>query len=89
MYKHFGRGMDIGTKVNAKDSFNWWCQGKIVNVGNDGNGDQLKIHFHNWNEKFDEWIYIGDGRLLPAEADTRDHESKSTKDKLIPISIKS
>jgi hypothetical protein len=41
-----------------------WCDAKVVKVRS-GHAAvrELRVHFHQWNSRFDEWIRVGEGRL--------------------------
>jgi len=59
-----GEHAQVGDWLRAKDRIGVWCDAKVVKVRS-GHAAvrELRVHFHQWNSRFDEWIRVGEGRL--------------------------
>ena len=62
----------VGDSLLARDRVGMWGNGRVVAVrfvcggGESGRPRrELKVHFHGWNTRHDEWIGEGTGRLQP------------------------
>lgn len=49
----------VGDKVRAKDYEGFWYDAHVVDL----RGEDVKVHFHGWNKRFDEWIAPKEQRL--------------------------
>ena len=45
-----------GSQVEARDRTGKWLKATIVGQRGEGESVELKVHFYNWNKRFDEWL---------------------------------
>lgn len=49
----------VGDKIRAMDYEGFWYDAHVVHVRD----DSVKVHFHGWKSRYDEWITLDTGRL--------------------------
>ena len=57
--------LEVGDRLEAEDCKGRWCDAKVTSERGSGNERQLKVHFHGFGSRYDEWISLGAGRLRP------------------------
>jgi len=58
--------LDVGAEVDALDTTDKWC--KAVITHRDEEHQMVRVHYVNWNTKYDEWINMESYRLAPPGA---------------------
>ena len=58
----------LGTQLQAKDRKENWLSAKVFLERGEGESREVKVHFHGWSKKEDEWLLAGGDRLLPLGA---------------------
>mgnify|MGYP006100620833 CR=1 FL=1 len=53
----------IGDWVQALDAYNDWFDAKVVSERGEGEAREVKVHFHGWKPRWDEWILAESNRL--------------------------
>jgi len=54
----------VGNQLRARDRVGSWYDSKVVDWRGETGAIELKIHFNKWNSRHDEWISLGEARLL-------------------------
>eukprot|EP01083_Nonionella_stella_P200065 733075_1 len=74
----------IGEKCDVLDSSDNWCKAEIVDV--DSVHDQVKLHYVDWSDRYDEWIDADSPRLAILYRFTSEPENdrKLREDRLRP-----
>jgi len=54
--------------VDALDCDGKWYRAKIISH----NKKFFRIHYYGWGDNWDEWIFCGSGRIMPANTHTED-----------------
>ena len=59
----------IGERLKALDKAGVWRDAKVINERVKDSRRQVKVHFHGWNQRWDEWIDMDVERLQHLDAD--------------------
>ena len=57
----------VGERLQACDSHGTWYDAKVVDVRGLGSSRDVKVHFHGWSKRHDEWLGATSGRLRDAD----------------------
>ena len=49
----FTKDLQAGSYLDVKDTASSWCLAQVVKLS----GDQLRVHYDGWSEKYDEVIF--------------------------------
>jgi hypothetical protein len=55
------RDFQVGDLIDCRDTVNKWLP-SIVRVVKDG---KIRVHYLNWDEKWDDWLPVDSDRLAP------------------------
>jgi hypothetical protein len=82
--KEWLEGVGVGSNLEARDASNvdpLWYKAKVV----DADGEKLKIHYHGFAQRFDQWMERDLAYLQPAGSRSKPTQKirSSTKDKVV------
>ena len=68
------QSLEVGDKVDAQDFDKKWYEARVVAVGtHKANGQKcVKVHYHGWTERWDEWHEASSPRLQALHTFTTD-----------------
>jgi hypothetical protein len=57
------KSLGVGETVQACDTRGKWLPGRIIGERGDGKEREVLVHFRNYNQKWDEWLAVGSGKV--------------------------
>jgi hypothetical protein len=57
------KSLGVGETVQACDKRGKWLPGRIIGERGDGKEREVLVHFRGYNQKWDEWLAVGSGKV--------------------------
>ena len=62
----------VGARLQACDRVGAWLDAKIIAERGEGDAREVKVHFHGFAKRYDEWIAVSSDKLAPLAEQTPD-----------------